>query len=65
MPLMRVTEYRATAFTSNSMPSITTIKKWISNGEIAGEIIGGNYYVDSTKIVPVNNLINKVLNNDS
>jgi len=61
MPLMRVSEYREDKFTPNSRPSITTIKKWIQNGDIAGRIIGGNYYVDTDKVVPVNNLVNKVL----
>ena len=58
---MRVSEYREDTFTVNSRPSITTIKKWIQNGDIAGTIIGGNYYVDTEKVVPVNDLVNKVL----
>jgi len=61
MSLMRVTEYRETTFSPNSRPSITTIKKWINNGDIAGKIIGGNYYVDTDKILPTNDLVNKVL----
>ena len=58
---MRVSKYREEKFTPNSRPSITTIKKWISNGDIAGEIIGGNYFVDTDRIMPVNDLVSKVL----
>ncbi len=58
---MRVSEYRMTEFEPNSRPSITTIKKWISNGDIAGKIIGGNYFVDMDKIMPANDLVYKVL----
>ena len=61
MPLMKLSEYRETTFTPNSRPCITTIKKWINNGAIAGVIISGNYFVNTDKVVPVNDLVNKVL----
>jgi len=62
MPLMRVSKYREHKFAPDSRPSITTIKKWIQNGDIAGEIIGGNYFVNTDNVVPTNSLVNKVLN---
>jgi len=61
MPLMKLSEYRVSSFTSKSRPSIPTIKKWINNGDIVGMIIGGLYFVDVGKVAPVNNLVNKVL----
>jgi len=27
------------------MPSPSTIRRWIDNGDLEGKIIGGNYYV--------------------
>jgi hypothetical protein len=44
------------------MPSVNTVKKWIVNGDIAGEIIGGNYYVNINQVKAANHLVNKVLN---
>ena len=61
MPLMRISEYREVMFTPASRPAINTIKKWVSNGDLAGKVIGGNYYVDPDKLIPVNDLVNKVL----
>jgi S-methylmethionine-dependent homocysteine/selenocysteine methylase len=58
---MKISEFRQVRFTPKSQPSINTIKKWVDNGSIAGEIIGGCYYVSSDKIQPVNDLVNKVL----
>jgi hypothetical protein len=59
---MRVSEYRRTYFTPDSMPSVNTVKKWIKNGDVAGEVIGGNYYVNMNKVIAANHLVNKVLN---
>jgi|TARA_R100000322_G_C5422352_1_gene186559 hypothetical protein len=65
MPLMKVSVYRKKRFAEGSRPSVNTIKKWIDNGEIQGEIIGGMYYVDLDKIKPANHLVSKVLRNDA
>lgn len=58
---MRLNQYRDVTFTPGSKPSITTVKKWIMNGDIAGEIIGGNYYVNTDKVAAANDLVLKVL----
>lgn len=59
--LMKISEYRATKFTPSSRPSINTIKKWVDNGAICGQNIGGMYFIETNKIAPVNDLVNKVL----
>ncbi|PCJ32164.1 MAG: hypothetical protein COA90_04110 [Gammaproteobacteria bacterium] len=59
--LMKISEYRETEFTDKSKPSINTVKKWVKNGWVYGKVMGGIYYVDPEKTIPVNNLVNKVL----
>ena len=58
---MKISEFREKAFTEQSRPSINTIKKWVNNGTICGKNYDGMYFVDISKINPVNNLVNKVL----
>lgn len=43
--LMDVGEYRKLRYIGNK-PSLQQLKKWIEEGEIIGEIIGGMYFVD-------------------
>lgn len=59
--MVRANKYRVTYFSEDSQPALNTVKKWIENGDICGEIIGGQYYVKPNKTVPVNDLVNKVL----
>jgi len=61
MPLMKISEYRVKTFTEESRPSINTIKKWVDNGVICGKNYDGMYFVDTNKIHPANDLVNKVL----
>lgn len=32
-------------FTNDSMPALNTLKNWIKNGTVDGEIVGGIYYI--------------------
>jgi len=65
MPLMKISEFRVKTFTEQSRPTINTIKKWVDNGVISGKIFDGMYFVDIDKIQPVNDLVSKVLQNES
>ena len=60
---MKVSQFRKKYFENGSRPAINTVKKWVDNGEIYGEVIGGMYYVDPDKTTPVNPLVSKVLRN--
>lgn len=42
---LKLSQWRKLQFTPDSMPSVNTIKRWINEGEVDGEVIGGNYYV--------------------
>ncbi len=43
--LMEVGEYRKLRY-AGGKPSLQQLKKWIDEGEIAGEVRGGMYFVD-------------------
>lgn len=43
--LMEVGEYRKLRY-AGGKPSLQQLKKWIDDGELAGEIRGGMYFVD-------------------
>lgn len=61
MLLMKISQYRNDCFVEGSRPSLNTIKKWIDNGEVIGEIIGGHYYVRVDEMEPVNDLVERAL----
>lgn len=65
MALMKVSQYRKQCFVEGSQPSVNTIKRWIDDGELPGEIIGGMYYVEVDRVKPVNPMLLKVLNHGS
>jgi hypothetical protein len=65
MPLMKLSQYRQKHFVEGSRPTLRTLKRWIVDGEIEGEVIGSNYYVRVGEIKPVNHLVTKVLKNDT
>ncbi|TBW02759.1 hypothetical protein E0E52_17240 [Azotobacter chroococcum] len=43
--LMEVGEYRKLRY-AGGKPSLQQLKKWIEEGELAGEVRGGLYFVD-------------------
>ncbi|GLH31679.1 hypothetical protein BR1R5_10650 [Pseudomonas sp. BR1R-5] len=43
--LMEVGEYRKLRY-AGGKPSLQQLKKWIEEGELAGEVRGGMYFVD-------------------
>ncbi|RRV48997.1 hypothetical protein [Pseudomonas sp. p106] len=43
--LMEVGEYRKLRY-AGGKPSLQQLKKWIDEGELAGEVRGGMYFVD-------------------
>ncbi len=43
--LMEVGEYRKLRY-AGGKPSLQQLKKWIDDGELAGEVRGGMYFVD-------------------
>lgn len=65
MALMKISQYRQKHFVEGSRPTLRTLKRWIIDGEIDGEVIGTNYYVRVGEIKPVNHLVAKVLHNDT
>lgn len=44
-------------------PTATSVRRWIENGDLPGEKIGGRWFVevDSTKITTGNDLADRVL----
>lgn len=48
MKLITLKRFRQTTehFEPGSMPSNSTLKRWVENGEIDGKRIGGIYYID-------------------
>jgi len=46
--LMRLSDYREKCFVQGSMPSISTLKRWIAAGDLIAEQKGGCWYVDIT-----------------
>lgn len=65
MAWMKLSQYRRKYFAEGSRPALNTIKKWIDNGELHGKTIGGMYYVDPEAVEPANDLVLKVLSNDT
>ena len=47
MRLMRPEQFRKTYFDESAAPDLRTIRSWIRNGELPGEIINGNAFVDA------------------
>ena len=43
--LMEASEYRKLRY-AGGKPSLQQLKKWIEDGEVVGEVIGGMYFVD-------------------
>ncbi len=43
--LMKASEYRERRFIGTKKPALNTIKRWIRDGILPGEILGGCYYV--------------------
>ena len=52
--LMSAKEFRETAFTPNSRPTMATIKCWIRTGKLAGKQIGRLYFVVTEDTLPAN-----------
>lgn len=44
--LIKAQQWIQTAFMEGSRPSINTVKKWHSNGEIEGTLLGGTLYIE-------------------
>lgn len=44
--LMTLAKFREQHFAEGSAPTEKTLKGWIEAGELAGQKIGGRYYVD-------------------
>lgn len=66
MPLMEPREFVETFFAANSRPSVSTVHRWISRGEIPGRKIGKLVFVDSDAFeAKGNELVEKVLRNVS
>lgn len=42
---MAISDFRKIGFVGKKAPSITTLKRWIDNGQIPGEKLGTMYYV--------------------
>jgi hypothetical protein len=62
MKLMKATRFRTRYFEKGSQPDMKTIKKWIDDGEVPGQVMGAIYYVDLDRLKVSNNpLVNKVL----
>lgn len=59
--LMCVSEYRETFFVGDKKPDVSTIKRWITKGQLKGEKIGNMWFVDISTPEPDNDLINRVL----
>lgn len=60
---MTITQYQRSYFAEGSRPSRNTVKAWIANGDIVGQKIGGQWYVDpAPKVVKTDNeLVLRVL----
>lgn len=51
MALMKIQEYIETQFTPASAPDRRTVRNWIQRGDIYGERLGRDWYVDPTRPV--------------
>lgn len=47
MSLQKATVWARESFTEDSRPTMATVKRWIKDGHIAGQIINKGYYVDT------------------
>lgn len=45
MPYMDIEEFRETQFYPKSRPSLSTVKRWIVNGEVEARKIGRKYFI--------------------
>jgi len=63
MALMTIKEYCNSRFTRASCPSARTVKRWIAQGKLHGQKIGGQYYIDPDidVLYVANELVVKVL----
>lgn len=61
--LMKATKYREEFFHKDSRPAASTIRRWITNGDLPGTVIGNVYYVDISRSEKMtgNELADKVL----
>lgn len=61
--LMKAAKYREEYFHESSRPAVSTIRRWINNGDLPGTVIGNVYYVDIslTEKMTGNDLADKVL----
>jgi len=59
--LMKISQYQRENFVKGSAPTLASIRSWIDDGLLNGQILGKNYYVEIEAQQPVNDLVNKVL----
>ncbi|WP_020682335.1 DNA-binding protein [Marinobacterium rhizophilum] len=60
--LMKASKYRENFFCDGSKPALSTIRRWIDNGDLPGERIGGVYYVNIGQLSTTGNpLVDSVL----
>jgi hypothetical protein len=60
--LIKATQFRTRYFEKGSEPDIKTVKRWIDEGDVPGEVMGATYYVDLNRWGGSKNpLVNKVL----
>lgn len=67
MKLIRLEVFREGYFGEGSRPAMSTLRRWVDNGDIPGKRIGSSYFVDEagwlTQNTPANDdpLVAKVL----
>jgi len=59
--LMKISQYRSENFVKGSAPTLASIRSWIDDGLLKGQILGKQYFVEIEAQEPVNDLVNKVL----
>lgn len=60
--LMKISQYQRQFFCPGSEPELSTLRKWINNGDLPGVIIGRNFYIDVNKLdLTGNPLVDAVL----
>lgn len=62
--LMKIAAWCDKYFDEGSRPSGTTVRKWIEEGDLPGERVGHQYFVDDARYSGQhsNPLVNKVIN---